>query len=74
MIKYQRCIGTVEYSPDDRVYYGQIENIEGIVTYESDTEPGLKQSFAEVVQDYLLFCAENRINPAVQTVLNSVQH
>lgn len=51
--EYKGYTGYVNYSIDDKVFYGIIRGIKDLVTYESDTEEGLERSFQEAVDDYI---------------------
>lgn len=56
MITYKGYIGTVEYSHEDKVFWGKIHGINDIVTFEADTAIDLEPSFHESVDDYLETC------------------
>lgn len=51
--EYRGYTGTVEYSGDDNVYFGQILNIKDVITYESETKEGLKKKFKKLVDNYI---------------------
>ncbi len=52
-LKYKNFIGTVKFSADDDVFYGKIEGINDLVTFEGTTANELKTAFKEAVDDYL---------------------
>ena len=58
MIKYQGYLGSVHYNPEDRVFYGKIEFIRSLVSYEGRDADTLEAAFREAVDDYLDTCAE----------------
>jgi predicted HicB family RNase H-like nuclease len=58
MIKYKGYFGSVHYNSDDRVFYGKIEFIRALVSYEGVDADTLEASFHEAVDDYLATCAE----------------
>ena len=57
-LKYKEFIGTVHYSSVDEVFFGQIEGINDLVTFEGETVIKLKKAFEEAVEDYLELCKE----------------
>lgn len=62
-LKYKGFVATVGYSEKDNVFFGQIEGIESLVNFESDNVAGLQQAFKDAVEDYLIFCQEEGIDP-----------
>jgi len=58
IIKYKGYIGTVEYSPDDKVLYGKIEHINDLVTFEAKTANDLEKNFRAAVDDYIETCRQ----------------
>jgi len=57
-LKYQDFIGSVHFSANDEVFYGKIEGINDLITFEGKTVTKLKKSFKEAVEDYLTICEE----------------
>lgn len=57
-IKYKDFIGSVHFSADDEVFYGKIEGINDLITFEGSTVAKLKAAFKEAVQDYIELCNE----------------
>ena len=62
-LKYKGYIGSVAYSEPDKVFFGQIEGINDLVTYEGESVQELTASFHEAVEDYLIFCEEHDCKP-----------
>ena len=58
MMKYNDFVGTVQYSAEDRVFYGKLELITDLVTYEGISVDELEASFKEAVEEYVEFCKE----------------
>jgi predicted HicB family RNase H-like nuclease len=58
MIKHKGYFGSVHYNSDDRVFYGKIEFIRALVSYEGEDADSLESAFHEAVNDYLATCAE----------------
>ncbi len=57
-LKYKEFIGSVHFSADDEVFFGKIEGISDLVTFEGETVTKLKRAFKEAVNDYLELCQE----------------
>jgi len=57
-LKYKEFIGTVHYSNSDEVFFGKIEGINDLVTFEGETVNKLKKAFKESVEDYIDLCKE----------------
>lgn len=56
ILKYKNFIGTVQYSADDDIFYGRIDGIDDLVSFESDNVKDLRRAFEEAVNDYLQLC------------------
>lgn len=66
--EYKGVIGTIEYSAEDRIYHGSIENIRDYVNYEANNIEELFEEFHKAVDDYLDFCKE--IGKLIQEVVD----
>ena len=53
IIKYKDFIGTVRFSAEDRIFYGRIDGIDDLVTFEGQSVDGLVSAFQEAVEDYI---------------------
>ena len=62
-LTYKEYVGSIQFSPDDEVFYGKIEHINDLITFESDNAHDLKKSFEEAVEDYILYCYEKGTKP-----------
>ena len=62
-LKYKGYSGSVNYSEPDKVFFGKIEGIEGLVNYEGESVKELTAAFHEAVNDYIIFCEDNGIKP-----------
>ncbi len=57
-IKYKEFIGSVHFSADDDLFFGKIEGVNDLVTFEGNTVIQLKKAFKEAVEDYLDLCKQ----------------
>ena len=55
-IEYKGYIGSIEYSSEDKCFFGKLEMIDDLVTFEADNAQELEDNFHEVVDDYLETC------------------
>ena len=62
-LTYKDYIGSVSFSSEDEVFYGKIEHINDLITFESDNAHDLKKAFEEAVEDYIAFCKEKGVKP-----------
>ena len=56
ILKYKDFIGSVHYSTEDEVFFGKLEGIDDLVTFEGKCVDELKSSFREAIEDYLEIC------------------
>lgn len=55
--------GSVEYDPDDRIFYGSVDNITDVVTFQGGSVEELETAFRDSVDVYLESCAEDGVEP-----------
>ena len=58
-LKYKDFIGSVHFSSADEVFFGKIEGVNDLITFEGATVTNLKKAFREAVNDYLSLCKES---------------
>ncbi len=63
ILKHKDFIGSVHFSTEDEVFFGKIEGINDLVTFEGDSVNEIKKSFHEAVDDYISICREKNIDP-----------
>ena len=59
VITYKDFIGSVHFSAEDSIFYGKIEGIEDLVTFEGNDVEGINIAFQEAVEDYIQLCKDN---------------
>lgn len=57
-IEYNGYIGSIEYSPEDRCFFGKLEMIDDLVTFEAITAEELERNFHNAVDEYIHTCKE----------------
>lgn len=55
-LEHKGYIGEVEFCEEDKIYFGKVEGIEDLVSFESESISNIKQSFIEAVEDYISTC------------------
>jgi predicted HicB family RNase H-like nuclease len=63
MLTYKGYYGSVEFSDEDNIFFGEVVGIRGLVSYEGVCVKSLKEDFEGAVDDYLEICAEKGIEP-----------
>ena len=53
VITYKEFIGSVHFSADESVFFGKIEGINDLVTFEGRTVDDIQAAFREAVDDYV---------------------
>lgn len=62
-LEYRGYHGSVHFDADDLVFYGKIEFIRALISYEATNAVELKQAFEEAIDDYLETCERDNIEP-----------
>ncbi len=57
-IQYKGYVGSVEFSQEDRVFYGKVLGVRALISYEGTTAKELMKDFQEAVDAYLELCQE----------------
>jgi len=65
MLKHKGYFGSVNYNSDDRIFYGKIEFIRALVSYEGQDADSLESAFFAAVDDYLATCAKLGREPEI---------
>ena len=57
-LQHKEFIGSVHFSSEDKIFYGKIEGINDLITFEGSTVRKLKTAFKEAIEDYIELCEE----------------
>ena len=63
MLSYKGYFGSIHYNQKDRIFYGKIEFIRALISYEGKDGDTLESAFEEAVEDYLTTCDEQGTTP-----------
>ena len=56
VITYKDFVGTVNFSADDRIFFGKVEGIDDLITFEGSTVEELESAFRYMVDQHLDDC------------------
>ncbi len=63
LMEYKGYIGSVEFSPEDELFFGKVQGIRDLISYEGVDAAGLISDFHGAVDDYLALCAKEGKEP-----------
>ncbi len=56
ILQYKDFIGSVHFNAEDEVFYGKIEGVSDLISFEGNSVEDLINSFREAVDDYIAIC------------------
>ena len=59
LLVYKDFMGSVHFSAEDEIFFGKIEGIEDLVSFEGKSVKEIKKTFEEAVDDYIEICKGN---------------
>lgn len=62
-MEYKGYIGSVEFSEEDGLFFGKVQGIRSLISYEGDNAKDLVADFHEAVDDYLEMCRSKGQKP-----------
>lgn len=62
-LSYKGYTGSIEYSNEDGLFYGQVQGIKSLISYEGITGPELEKDFHESIDSYLRECERDSLQP-----------
>ena len=63
MMRYKGYYGSIDFDSEDLIFYGKLEFIKALVSFEGETAREIDAAFKEAVDDYLESCAVRGIDP-----------
>jgi predicted HicB family RNase H-like nuclease len=61
VMKYKGFIGSVHYACEDRVFYGKVEGINDLISFEGSTVDELEEGFKHMVDEHIKDCRKKNI-------------
>jgi predicted HicB family RNase H-like nuclease len=58
-LSYKGFYGSVNFSAADEVFYGKLEGVDDLVSFEGTSVKELKANFKLSVDDYIIYCEKN---------------
>ena len=65
IIEYKGYVGNVEFSLEDMVFFGKVQGIRSLISYEGTNAVELVNDFHAAVNDYLESCERKGVKPEV---------
>ena len=62
-IEYKGYVGSVEFSEADELFFGKVQGIRSLISYEGTTAADLIEDFHGAVDDYLALCEDTGTAP-----------
>ncbi len=63
VMEYKGYVGNAEFSAEDGVFFGKVQGVRALISYEGTTVDGLVADFHTAVDDYLAVCAAEGKEP-----------
>ena len=63
IMEYKGYVGSVEFSESDELFFGKVQGIRSLISYEGTNASELISDFHNAVDDYLIMCEENGTTP-----------
>ncbi len=63
ILKYKGYYGSVNFSAEDKIFYGKLEFINSAVMFEGTDIKSLEKDFKDAVNDYLEMCQKKGLEP-----------
>lgn len=60
-MNYKGYVGSIEFSEADRIFYGKVQGIRSLISYEGSNAKELEDEFHGAVDDYLSICEEENM-------------
>ena len=63
MLQYTGYAGHVEFDDETGISYGEVLDLQDVVTFQGKSVKAMERAFRESIDDYLEFCAERHEEP-----------
>ncbi len=64
-MKYRGYVGSVEFSEEDELFFGKLLGMRSLILYEGSNGKELLKDFHTAVDDYLIACEAEGVEPEV---------
>ena len=62
-IEYRGYVGSIEFNAEDQMFFGKVQGIRSLISYEGENAADLIEDFHGAVDDYLAMCEEDGVEP-----------
>lgn len=62
-MEYKGYTGSIEFSAEDTTFYGKVQGIHALISYEGSTAKELLSDFHAAIDDYLELCSKEGKEP-----------
>lgn len=66
VMQYKGYWAKIQYSDTDKCFWGEIEGINDMITFEGTSVEDLKKDFEEALDEYIEWCKEEGVEPQKQ--------
>ena len=63
VLEYKGYVGSIEVSEEDCIFFGKVQGIRSLISYEGESAKELVEDFNTAVDDYLKLCEERGTEP-----------
>lgn len=63
MLKYKGYHGSIHFDENDLTFFGKVEFVKALISYEGESAVKIKKAFEEAIDDYLNMCEKENIHP-----------
>lgn len=63
VLEYKDFVGSVSFSEEDNVYFGKVEGINDLISYEGRNMEELTEAFHYMIDKHIEDCVEENIPP-----------
>lgn len=67
-MEYKGYVGSVEFSESDYLFFGKVQSIRSLISYEGKNEKELVEDFRGAVDDYLEMCRACGDEPEIPNI------
>ena len=65
IMEYKGYVGSVEFSEPDGIFFGKVQGIRSLISYEGTNASELVSDFHNAVDDYLALCKADGTTPEI---------
>jgi len=62
VLAYKGFIGSVHFSSEDDIFFGKVEGVNDLITFEGDSVIELKNAFHYVIDEHIKDCEKENIS------------